>query len=236
MPSIENKVPLLNEYKEEFLWKRVPQSLLGGPKLRIGYDSPIYVYINQVLIFFIPWVIGGIFTLLVQLNVLNFDIGIYSVGALVFIYSLCLQTVALVIRKRKSSIVPAAVNNTKTMLTEEDEILFESCCGIETVDFIVPPKRYKINIIIHSLLAGGTCGLVFWYLLPVTLNTLYNNIGATIIIYIIGWITVCIGIYSLTVSPPPEPAAFRTVDNYEIAPLTRPFYILLFCCFDLLAR
>lgn len=41
-------VPLLNEYKQEFVWKRLPQTIFGGPKLKIGYDAPAYVYITQV--------------------------------------------------------------------------------------------------------------------------------------------------------------------------------------------
>ena len=41
-------VPLLNEYKQEFVWKRLPQTIFGGPKLKIVYDAPAYVYITQV--------------------------------------------------------------------------------------------------------------------------------------------------------------------------------------------
>ena len=41
-------VPLLNEYKQEFVWKRLPQTIFGGPKLKLGYDAPAYVYLTQV--------------------------------------------------------------------------------------------------------------------------------------------------------------------------------------------
>ena len=41
--------PLLNDYKLEFFWKRFPQTLLGGPKLKLGYEAPFYVYLNQLL-------------------------------------------------------------------------------------------------------------------------------------------------------------------------------------------
>lgn len=42
-------VPLLNEYKQEFVWKRLPQTVFGGPKLKLGYTAPVYVYLSQVL-------------------------------------------------------------------------------------------------------------------------------------------------------------------------------------------
>ena len=42
-------IPLLNDYKQEFVLKRLLQTVFGGPKLLIGYDAPLYVYIAQVL-------------------------------------------------------------------------------------------------------------------------------------------------------------------------------------------
>lgn len=66
----------------------------------------------------------------------------------------------------------------KNLLAEEDEVDFISCCDAETVKFIVPPKKYKLNVLIHALVAGPMCGLTLWYLLPTTLNRLfYDNIG-----------------------------------------------------------
>jgi hypothetical protein len=39
-------IPLLNEYKREFLSKRFPQTLLGGPKLRLGCTTNANVKIK----------------------------------------------------------------------------------------------------------------------------------------------------------------------------------------------
>ena len=66
----------------------------------------------------------------------------------------------------------------KNLLAEDDEVDFISCCDSETLKFVVPPKKYKINIIIHAIVSGAMCGLCMLYLLPTTLNNLYyNNTG-----------------------------------------------------------
>lgn len=66
----------------------------------------------------------------------------------------------------------------KNLLAEEDEVDFISCCDPDTVKFVIPPKKYKLNVLIHALLAGPMGGLGLWYLLPTTLNQLfYNNTG-----------------------------------------------------------
>ncbi|XP_077997388.1 pecanex-like protein 4 [Glandiceps talaboti] len=229
-----NGVPLLNDYKQEFFWKRFPQTVLGGPKVKLGYDAPAYVYINQIVLFLIPWIIGGLFTLFVELDVMKDYIGACVCGACVLLYVLIVQLISLGVRTKQSSV---SKMNTQNILAEEDEIEFESCCGVETFEFVIPGKKYKVNIFIHSLLSGPLCGLGMWYLLPTTINGLYStNTGATVVLFIFGWITLCIAQYSLTVGPPPEPAVFHSTDPYEITPLMRPFYVYVFEAFFLVAR
>lgn len=219
-------IPLLNEYKREFLSKRFPQTLLGGPKLRLGYGAPIYVYFNQVILFLFPFLIGGIFTLLVELNTISDYIGSVITGVLVFVFVLIVQLTSTVIQVQNDSDIPYPTK--KNLLAEEDEVDFFSCCGVETFEFIVPMKRFKVNIALHAILSGCVCGLTFMYLLPVTLNSLYShNTGATVVIYVLGWLTLCIAQYSLTVGAPPDPNAYRTQDSWEIGPLMRSLYILL---------
>ncbi|XP_002735175.1 pecanex-like protein 4 [Saccoglossus kowalevskii] len=220
-----NGVPLLNDYKQEFFWKRFPQTVLGGPKLRLGYDAPVYVYTNQVVIFLIPWIIGGLLSLFVELDFLKDYAGSAVFAAIMFIYVLLIQLISLGIRSKQSSVIKITNQN---ILAEDDEIDFESCCGVETLEFIIPGKKFKVNVFFHALFSAVMCGIGLWYLLPSTSNALYNNTAVTVILFIFGWITLCIAQYSLTVAPPPEPAVFRTTDPYEITPLMRPFYVFLF--------
>ena len=228
-------VPLLNEYKQDFFWKRVPQSILGGPKLKLGYDAPAYVYINQLLIFLIPWLLGGIFTALVELGLIDYDTGIYIYGGLMSVFVILVNFISEMI-KNKEALDTSVNTKAKNMLAEDDDLDFQTCCGTETVTFVVPGKKYKLNIVIHALISGPLCGLGFWYLLPKTLNDVYGNIAATIILHTFGWLTITIAQYSLTVGSPPETANFKTPDTWEITPLMRPFYCLVFFSFDVLAR
>ncbi|KAK3580880.1 hypothetical protein CHS0354_032942 [Potamilus streckersoni] len=231
-----NGVPLLNEYKQEFFAKRFPQTILGGLKMKIGYDTPAYVYINQLILFFIPFIIGGMFTLLVELKVLEDYIAIYVYGAVMAVFVLITQIISSVVQDKQGIEMPL-IRKKKNLLAEEDEVDFISCCDSETLKFVVPPKKYKINIVFHALIAGPLCGLSFWYLLPSTLNKLYYyNVGATVVLFIFGWITVIIGNYPLTVAAPPETATYRTTNFLELSALMRPFYIYLFIAIDLLHR
>ncbi len=229
-------VPLLNDYKLEFFWKRFPQTIIGGAKLRLGYDAPTYVYLNQILLLLFPWLLGGICTILVELLKIDDEIGVYIFGGLMILYTLAINIISAYIQSRGSS-RKSVQGNIQNVLSEDDEIEFTSCCGFETIAFIVPGKKYRLNILLHALIAGGVGGLGFWYLLPQTLNNVYsNNVAATVLLYMFGWVALLVGLYSLTVGPPPEPATYGTTDELEMSHLTRPFYMMVFFSFDLIAR
>ncbi|XP_033101148.1 pecanex-like protein 4 isoform X2 [Anneissia japonica] len=117
------------------------------------------------------------------------------------------------------------------VLSEEDEIEFDSCLGSDTLNFVLPVKKININILIHALLAGPLCGVGLSYLLPSTLESLFNHVGATVVLYVFGWFTICVAQYSLTVTSPPETVNFRSTDPYELRPLMRPFYVYIFLAF-----
>ncbi|CAG5127048.1 unnamed protein product [Candidula unifasciata] len=227
-------VPLLNGYKRSFLLKRIPQTVLGGLKLRLGYSAPAYVYVNQVLLWLIPFLLGCIFTLVLELVYTDEQISsvlvLYSClyGACIIIFVVIVQTITTIMEMKEKENLHAGIIRKKNSLAEEDEIEFESCCGAETFAFVIPAKRFKVNIALHALVSGVVCGLGYWYLLPYSLNNLFSyNYGATAVVFILGWFTICVAQYSLTAAAPPEPAVYRTMDTYELQPLTRPLYTLV---------
>nr|XP_020669346.1 pecanex-like protein 4 isoform X1 [Pogona vitticeps]XP_020669347.1 pecanex-like protein 4 isoform X1 [Pogona vitticeps]XP_020669349.1 pecanex-like protein 4 isoform X1 [Pogona vitticeps]XP_020669350.1 pecanex-like protein 4 isoform X1 [Pogona vitticeps]XP_020669351.1 pecanex-like protein 4 isoform X1 [Pogona vitticeps]XP_020669352.1 pecanex-like protein 4 isoform X1 [Pogona vitticeps] len=227
-------VPLLNDHKQEFLLKRFSQSVLGGPRFKLGHCAPSYIYVNQIILFLIPWVLGGIGTLLYQLSVLE-DYGASALsGALMLAAALIVQATNLYARQKTTAVEKV---HTRSILTDEDEWEFSSCVDSETIKFIISGKKYIVNIVFHSVLAGVLCGLGTWYLLPNRIALLYGgNIGSTVTIFIFGWLTICIGEYSLIINTSSETAAFQALDNYEIIPLMRPFYIFVFIAVDLTHR
>ncbi|NXK61302.1 PCX4 protein, partial [Sylvietta virens] len=226
-------VPLLNDYKQEFFLKRFPQTVLGGPRFRLGYCAPPYIYVNQIILFLTPWLWGGVGTLLYQLGVMKDFCTAALSGGLMFVTALALQMTNLYAKQKTVTVERMQIQNT---LTDEDEFEFSSCVGSETVKFIIPGKKYIINTVFHSLLAGVLCGLGTWYLLPNRITLLYSNLGGTVVIFVFGWVTICIGEYSLIINTATETATFQALDTYEITALMRPFYIFVFIAVDLAHR
>ncbi|KAM6170699.1 pecanex-like protein 4 isoform 3-T3 [Erethizon dorsatum] len=226
-------VPLLNDYKQDFFLKRLPQTVLGGPRLKLGYWAPPYIYVNQIILFLMPWVLGGIGTLLYQLSVLKDYYTAALSGGLMLVAALVIQFTSV---KAKTKSVTVERILTTDILAEEDEHEFTSCAGAETVKFLIPGKKYIANTVFHSVLAGLLCGLGTWYLLPSRITLLYGCAGGTAPLFVFGWMTLCIGEYSLIVNTPIETATFQTQDTYEITPLMRPLYIFFFVSVDLAHR
>ncbi|NXI16027.1 PCX4 protein, partial [Irena cyanogastra] len=226
-------VPLLNDYKQEFFLKRFPQTVLGGPRFKLGYCAPPYIYVNQIILFLTPWLWGGVGTLLCQLGVMKDFCAAALSGGLMLVTALALQMTNLYARQKTVTVERMQIQNT---LTDEDEFEFSSCIGSETVKFIIPGKKYIINTVFHSLLAGVLCGLGTWYLLPNRITLLYSNIAGTVVIFVFGWVTICIGEYSLIINTATETATFQPLDTYEITALMRPFYIFVFIAVDLAHR
>ncbi|XP_060781122.1 pecanex-like protein 4 isoform X1 [Neoarius graeffei] len=227
-------VPLLNDYKQEFFWKRFPQTVLGGPRLKLGYCAPPYVYIHQVVLFFMPWLLGGMGTLLFQLRVMDdSSAGILS-GGLMLAFGAALQTLSQWVARRTGAVQRLAVGH--NVMADEEEVEFTQCAGPETVRFVAPGKRFMANVVLHTALAGAMCGFGTWYLLPDRLSAIFGNIGAVVLVFALGWVTLCIGEYSLIINTAAETATFQPQDTYEITALTRPLYIFGFVAVDLALR
>ncbi|KAJ8411731.1 hypothetical protein AAFF_G00153690 [Aldrovandia affinis] len=226
-------VPLLNEYKQEFFWKRFPQTVLGGARFKLGYCAPPYIYVNQIILFLTPWVFGGVGTLLYQLQLLEDYYAAVLSGGLMLGAAVVVQALALS-AMRRTVIVERL--HTPNILADEEEVEFTSCTSSETVKFIIPGKKFVLNTVLHTLLAGALCGLGTWYLLLNRLTTLYSSTGVAVLIFILSWVTLCIGEYSLIINTATETATFQAQDTYEITPLTRPLYIFAFIAVDLAQR
>ncbi|KAM9777706.1 pecanex-like protein 4 [Neosynchiropus ocellatus] len=226
-------VPLLNEYKQEFFWKRFPQTVLGGPRFKLGYCAPPYVYVNQVVLFLTPWLFGGLGTLLCQLQLLQELHAALLSGLLMFGAAAGVQALALYAARMNDTVERLNIPN---VLVDDEEVEFTHCVGPETVRFIAPGKRFGLNVVVHTALAGLLCGFGTWYLLLNRLTILYDSFGAALVVFVLSWVTLCIAEYSLIVNTAAETATFQAQDTYEITPLTRPLYIFIFIAVDIAAR
>ncbi|XP_004082598.1 pecanex-like protein 4 isoform X1 [Oryzias latipes] len=226
-------VPLLNEYKQEFFWKRFPQTVLGGPRFKLGYCAPPFVYVNQVVLFLTPWLFGGIGTLLCQLQVLQELHAAVLSGMLMFAAAVAVQALAHYAARKSSTVERLGAPN---ILVDEEEVEFTNCVSPETVRFIAPGKRFGLNVVLHTILAGALCGFGTWYVFLGRLTALYGSIGVSLVVFVLSWVTLCIAEYSLIVNTATETATFQAQDTYEITPLTRPLYVFAFIAVDLAYR
>nr|XP_006632384.1 PREDICTED: pecanex-like protein 4 [Lepisosteus oculatus]XP_015205652.1 PREDICTED: pecanex-like protein 4 [Lepisosteus oculatus]XP_015205653.1 PREDICTED: pecanex-like protein 4 [Lepisosteus oculatus]XP_015205654.1 PREDICTED: pecanex-like protein 4 [Lepisosteus oculatus]XP_015205655.1 PREDICTED: pecanex-like protein 4 [Lepisosteus oculatus] len=226
-------VPLLNEYKQEFFWKRFPQTVLGGPRFKLGYCAPPYIYVNQIILFLAPWVFGGVGTLLYQLQLLEDYYAAALAGGLMLGATLVAHILTLWAVRRTGTVEWLQSPN---ILADEEEYEFPSCASAETIKFIIPGKKSVLNTVFHAVLAGVLCGLGTWYVLLNRLTSLYNSTWAAVLIFVLSWVTLCIGEYSLVINTATETATFQAQDTYEITPLTRPLYMFAFIAVDLAQR
>uniref|UniRef100_A0A671KHL3 Pecanex-like protein n=1 Tax=Sinocyclocheilus anshuiensis TaxID=1608454 RepID=A0A671KHL3_9TELE len=201
-------VPLLNDYKQEFFWKRFPQTVLGGPRLKLGYCAPLYVYMHQLVLFLTPWLLGGIGALLYQLRVLDEAFAGVISGVLMLGVGATLQGLARLAPVMVRFVVPGKKFMGNVVL---HTFLAGALCGLSTW-YLLPDRL--------SGLYGHTGA----------------GLGAVVPLFALSWVTVCIGEYSLIVNTATETATFQLQDTYEITPLTRPLYILAFIAVDLALR
>ncbi|KAM4540959.1 pecanex-like protein 4 [Fundulus diaphanus] len=227
-------VPLLNEYKQEFFWKRFPQTVLGGPRFKLGYCAPPYVYVNQAVLFLTPWLFGGVGTLLCQLQLLQELYAAVLSGMLMFAAAAGVQALAMYAARRSGTVVERL--GAANILVDEEEVEFTHCVSPETVRFIAPGKRFGLNVVLHTVLAGVLCGFGTWYVFLGRLTALYGSTGVSLVVFVLSWVTLCIAEYSLIVNTAAETATFQAQDTYEITPLTRPLYIFIFIAVDLANR
>lgn len=108
---------------------------------------------------------------------------------------------------------------------ELDEVVIFSCLGLETIDFVFSCKRL-FSVILHPFVSGALCFAGFFILQPSILQESLPTTGL-VVVSLLGWFTICIAHYSLSVRAPPETAVYRPVDPLELKFVNRPFHLLL---------
>ena len=223
------KAPFLNDYKLEFFWKRFPQTLTGGLRLKIG--APFYVYLYQTVVFVWPVLFGGLFTALTEYDYLQDNISCYLYGGIMALWLIFIHLLRLIWASQ-----PHNITREINVLADDNEIDFTSCCDRVTFQFIFPAKTRIFHVFTHGILSGILCSLSFIHLLPSTVRMVYTQTAVIVVFCIFGWLSLCIANYSLMVQSPPETAIFRSMGNSDWTGLTRPFYVGIISMIGVLAR
>lgn len=220
-------VPLLNHYKLPFVKRRFAQTLLGGLRICIPQKVPGFIIAIDVLLFFLPIIIGLPFTLLTAFNLHQWQIGCYVAGAVFTMIVFIMNITLAIMHSKRASVTPQ--NITGIEIEEEDDIKFVSCCHSSTSEFIFASKAFKINVILHAIFAGFVMAGSVWFLDMKILEDLFGSLPAAATLAAFAWISVCVGLFSLTVMRPEEIAIYRTPDFFDELALSRSFHMAI--CF-----
>ena len=248
--------PLLNVYKQKFLFRRIIQNLLGGIIFSIESDDkiPCQVYLVQILLFVIPFLIGGIFILISDTNSLERRYASIT-AALIFLFYLIVMKLSLTFvsnraylneHKKKEKKIPNDPTNSK-FNNSQSKIIFKETNEFDSINFIfssIPicvtkiDKKVKLDkwklfncilrIVVDSLIAGFImfCGVHFESI--VYLQTINFSVGGSVCVFIFNWIVLSLTLYALCIRAPAETAIYQPYDSLNIQYYTRAFYVICF--------
>ena len=268
--------PFLNDYKLKFVGRRLLQTFLGGLLLKFESDNetPWFIYVLQLVLFFVPFVYGGVFILAADLSAFSRVYLSVIAGA---IYAACvftLKSTLLIVsnkihlkneKKRleklnKTPLGPKVARSSgqnshrtsqKSSLFNDEQLYeFGDCCSFATLNFLLPPLEFLIQInstgrlevnklkLLHSLVRIFCDAIVAGFMMYCSVSfesivylQAYYSLGGSVCVFILSWIVLCLGFYSLCVREPAEPAVYQPYDQFNIQHYHRAFYII---CFQLI--
>lgn len=229
-----SEVPLLNHYKLKFVKRRLAQTLLGGLRIYVPQKVPRYIIVINVVLFFMPIVIGLPLSLLATFKIYKWQIGSYIAGVLFAFLVLFINMAATIFGVKRSSINPQ--NSSGICLDEENDVELIRCCHSSSTDYIFTHKTFKINIVIHAILAGLMMAGSVWFLNIKLLETLFGSIALASTLSAFGWLSLCIGLFSLCVMRPEEIAIYRTPDVFDELALSRSFHMAVCLVIHIVAQ
>ena len=229
-------VPLLNEYKYGLFWRRLFQTFFGGVRIR---KVPWLIHVIQVCLWLAPLLLSIPFIIVDSLQLWNpyFIALVYAFISGVFIF--LMKGLVMIIRHH---LVKGSNGSLNEFDDEEESIDMSLYPGAEAIDFIFLNPKKILGLILHPVISVIFSFFSSFLLLPRVLqqsiplnitatseNTLVpaSNIAGVVVIFIIGWFTVCNAFYSLSTRTPLEIAVYRPTDPLGLKHLYRPFYIIL---------
>lgn len=234
-----SEAPLLNEDKRDFVKRRLLQTLFSGLILKFESELkvPIYIYLFQLLIFLIPFLIGSIGILIRDLINLN-SLYVTSVASSIyFITILTIKLIAILLNIKQQQQNKTKENFKQNRFKQEDFIDFDSPCSFQTFNFLVPIDLSKVStksiifIILRLIIDLLVAFFVFYSTVQFNyISYLYEFYSyGHFIVFIFSWLTVCLSLNSLLIKNPPETAIHDISERlFDLKHYTRSFYVSLF--------
>lgn len=265
MPQ-QTVAPLLNIYKQKFLIKRIIQNLFGG--LILAFDSddsriPFSIYLIQLVLFFVPFLIGGILILITDVAGYPAKYASLTAGLIYMFYLLTMKLILTLIANknylkaesnsamRESNVSSSSQSRILSSKEEFDSVASKINFIFSTIDICIDTsnnkKKLKLNkwtllkcfmrILFDSVLAGYILSFSVYFESFIYLQTkLQFNLAGSVCIFIFNWFVFLLTLYSLTIRAPTEPAIYQAYDNLNIQYYSRAFYVISFQLIEIIFK
>ncbi|CAG0888606.1 unnamed protein product [Darwinula stevensoni] len=210
--------PLLNEYKHEFVFRRLLATALGGARFKWGFQVPYHVHLIQVLLLVWP----ALVSVPMSVSLPTAMASLVSGGTTFAVILLAHWFVWVSGRRKRVAPSPRDV----LPPSREGEVAFPGICSRKTWEVLVPRRFFPVHIL-HCLAGGLVCGLATKLLDPRVLKLNFNTPLEAYFILVFGWLTVCITVHPLLGMPPSELATFRPLDRWDINQMSRAVHASL---------
>lgn len=250
--------PFLNDYKRIFFFKRLLQTIFGGPIFIFNSSTktPAYIYIFQIILLILPFLFGGISILihdLINTDKWNLYISIIS-GCIYFLIILFLKFFTLTIVNKSNDRKDRKKAEKQNRLSDEQNFEFNKLFSKSTVEFLIPTSseifvesdstskaktKKIIKIILKNLLDSFIAGFLMFssvYLESMVYLQNFYSLAPCIILFIFHWVVLTLSFYSLCFRNPPEIAVYQAYDNLNFNRYYRVFYVLLFQLIELIYK
>ncbi|XP_064120786.1 pecanex-like protein 4, partial [Macrobrachium nipponense] len=174
----------------------------------------------QLILFSVVPSLIIIFVILEHNGKLQLSWAVYICAFLEFLYAFLIQIVAHLFRTQKTKQEVEHVN----LAVDEEFLEFDSALGPKTWSFLIRQKRAKLNIFVHSVIAGVVGGGAVYYIRPVSTAHFHVPWGASLAFTVLGIVTASVGLWPLIGGAPPEPASFHPLP-WDLAGLSRPLHM-----------
>lgn len=184
--------------------------------------APWFIHIIQAVLWLLPLIMSAPFIILDVLELWNQYFLACVYGCVVGITVLLEGISVFFIRRYLGH---TNLEQSRVQFDDENETVeIPSFCSAETIEFIFSLKS-KSSLFLHSL-ASGLLSFVGCFLLLPTILQETLHISFAVIVFVIGWFTLCSAHYSLSTHVPPETAVYRHTDILGLRSYYRPFYFL----------
>lgn len=181
--------------------------------------APWFVHVIQTVLWLLPLILSIPFIVLDGLMLWN-QYFLALVYGCVMGTTVLLEGVLVFIIRRNLGL------ETRVQFDDEDEsVNIWSFNSTEMIDFMFSFKS-KFSIFLHPFVSGLFSFAGCFLLLPTILQETLS-ISLTVVVSVIGWLTLCSAHYSLSTRVPLETAVYRPTDLLQLRFYYRPFYILI---------